>query len=224
MKYPLEILYLRAGDRKFQYRDQIGIFFGCLILWALIGCTPTDAPSVPSPLAGPIFPLPPQEWTADDAREFYNACFTAPQPPDPTALLGELLLSYINNGRDFREPPGPDGYVLQVVPVDRKYQPVQLIGRCTIILFEEPALKSDGSTGRPLYIWRILEQDLPQYWTPAHLLKGFLFKLDWGLEGPGPGNYELWVFLKYINENVVAGECRSLSFQEQPGAQPPDKR
>ncbi|MFC1782122.1 hypothetical protein ACFL02_00885 [Planctomycetota bacterium] len=193
-------------------------------MWGLIGRAPTDAPLAAPSLANPILPLPPQEWTADDAREFYNGCFNAPQTPDPTALLGELLLSYKNSGRDFRDPPGPDGYVLQVIPVDRKYQPVQLIGRCTIILFNEPALNPDGSTGRPLYIWRILEQDLAKYWTPTHLLKGYLFKLDWGLEDPGPGNYELWVFLKYRNNNVVAGECRSLSFQEQPGALAPDKR
>jgi hypothetical protein len=71
--------------------------------------------------------------------------------------------------------------------------------------------------GRPLYIWRIGEKDLAQYWTSTHLLEGYLFRLDWGPAGPGPGNYEFLVHWADKNNKAVAGLCRALAFQEQLG-------
>ena len=214
MRYLLEILYLCGSDQRYRRRHPAGVFILALIWGTLIGCSPVEPPP-PFRWAPPLLPLAPQAWTPAQARDFYHDCFNHNESLDPAAPLAELLLTYRSVDRDFRESAGPDGYVLQVIPLDHKYQPLQLQGHLTIILFAEPALKPDGSIGQPLYIWRIPAQDLVQYWTPTHLLQGYLVRLDWGRTGPGPGNYEFLVRLTYKNKNVFTSVCRALSFREQ---------
>jgi len=190
-----------------------------LVLVGLTGCT---APVLPSaPWAIPVAPIAPADWTPDDAQEFSQACFSAPEPLDQASPIAEILFNYNDGPRDFRPPQGPDGYILQIIPLDSDFKSTRLTGRLTFILFAGSALRPNGSIGQPVNIWRVAQQDLAQHWMPTHLLESYLFQLDWGDVIPEPGNYEFVVHIVYEHDGQAVNICRALSFYEKqvnPGA------
>ena len=212
MKYQLELHYYPNCHNMIHHRLVRPVLIWNLILMALAGCTATVLPSVQ--LAAPAPPIAPADWTSDDAQEFSQACFGAPQPLNQNDPIAEVLFNYNNGPRDFRPPEGPDGYILQIIPLDNDFKSTPLTGRLTFILFAGSALKPDGSIGQPVNIWRIAQPDLAQYWMPTHLLKSYLFQLDWGEVIPEPGNYEFVVHIAYEHDHQVVNICRALSFYE----------
>ncbi|MCP4711697.1 MAG: hypothetical protein GY869_24015 [Planctomycetes bacterium] len=212
MKFQLEHHYYSHRCNIIHHRLLGPVLMWNLILLALSGCTTAVIP--PVQLAPPVSPIAPADWTPDDAREFSQACFGAPEPLNQTGPIAEILFNYNNEARDFRDSQGPDVYLLQIIPLDNNFKSTPMTGHLTFILFAESALKPDGSIGQPVNIWRIAPQDLGQHWMPTHLLESYLFQLDWGAVIPQPGNYEFVVHITYEHNNQTVNICRALSFYE----------
>ena len=183
-----------------------------LVLMVLTGCPAAVLPA--APLAAPVAPIAPADWTPEEAQEFSQACFSAPEPLNRTDPIAEVVFNFNHGLRDFRPPAGPDGYILQIIPLNRDFKSTPLTGRLTFILFAGSALTQDGSIGSPVHIWRIDPSDLRQYWRPSALLECYLFQLDWGEVLPQPGNYEFVVHIAYEQDHKVVNICRAVSFYE----------
>ena len=172
------------------------------------GCQSSKAPDQPLRLAEPIAPQ------AETILEPWNDCFEKPQPSGQKRLVTEMLLSYLNRGRDFRGPQGPDGYLLRVILLDRNSRPVRIPADVTVALFAETGQKNYPARDRPVRLWQIRASNLDEYWTPSNLLDSYLFRLDWGPVGPGPGNYRFLVRLSYKQQNIRETLCSEITFQD----------
>jgi len=215
MKYQLGRLYYPSGHNMIVTRLTGLVLLLNLVLSPLTGCTnPVLPPVAPAP---PVTPIAPADWTPRDAQTFSHACFAPAELNSQTDAVTEVLFNYNDGPRDFRPPEGPDGYILQIIPLNGEFKSTPLNGQMTFVLFAGSALNEDGAIGTPVNIWRVEKQNLEQYWMPTHLLQGYLFQLDWGAVTPKRANYEFVVHIAYEHDNQVVNICRTLSFYEKWG-------
>ena len=129
-------------------------------------------------------------------------------------VIRELLLSYFNHGRDFREPPGPDGYLLQVTPLDQNYRAKAVAGAVTIYLYSNVSDSPGTSDRRPVRLWHITAEQIDDYWGSGKLLSGYLFPLDWGADGPPVGHYLFVVRMIYQHRGLTHSICQKIPFTD----------
>jgi len=168
---------------------------------------------VPRRLADPVRPSVEADWgtlmgpTVNAGDEQNTGAAT-----ERTA--NELALLYVNSGRDFHEAKGLDGFVLQVTPLNQKYETVRNKAEVTILLYP---VGSTEATEKPLRVWQIPGGELEKYWSRTKLLDGFVFRLGWG-ERPLPrGDYKFVVCFNYQQAKAKQVLCREINFQDYRG-------
>ena len=176
-------------------------------LLSAVGCNQTNSASGPPRWLEPVTPSVEGCWEP-------GACLDEQPKLPEDAPVARIILFYMTSGRDFNESIGPDGYVLRLVPLDKKSRSVQVDGEVIIGLFADSAQKSDISKSKPLICWRITEDILSQYWARTSLLDGYVFRLDWGEAQLRPGSYQLAVQVRYQHRGTVWSICREVSFQD----------
>ena len=180
----------------------------CVGLLPASGCgkmAPVDGPSV---WGEPVVPM--AVRTEADTEVGSGRC-PADKVSDRKKIVADMLLFYVSSGRDFREPAGLDGYVIRVVPLDKKFRPVRVDGTVEIVLARE---SGPPGTAKVLRRWRIGPEGLEEYWLQTSLLDGYAFRLDWGENDPGVGMYRLVVKLNYRGKKVTEIICRELVFDD----------
>ena len=175
-------------------------------------------------LKEPVFPL-----TGEAATRLYQQAGSKCENPCSAESGGsgvsELVLTCVSTSRDFHKPKGPDGFVLRVTLLDRRYQTVQTVANITIILYGSQGgqAKRDRNTSleyrkappsRPLRVWYVPASELADYWMPSRLLNGFLFRLEWVREVP-PGDYILSVIYERQEQAGTQTICQEVFFQDQ---------
>jgi len=179
------------------------------------GCQPLKSPDIVTTLAEPVLGIKANDIAAQTERTEFHDCLEESEQPLGNGPVREVLLTYINAGRDFRDPQGPDGYVLRIIPLDNKYRPVPVPAEINIALYPATVAKNNSTYDPPMRFWRISAPDLARHWTPSALLDGYLLRLDWGEISPGPGNYILLVSFSYKHKKNVTTICRIMTFQDQ---------
>jgi len=173
------------------------------ILCLLGGCGAANTPGKPRRLAEPIEPLPDSDNVAYGIDPQYQSA------RDKHAI--QLVLSYFNNGRDFVAPAGADGYVLNVIPLNAKYQAFPVEGNVTISLWNNDS-PNNKTTKKPLKIWRINDDVLPKYWQTTRLLDGYIFRLSWGSTPMPPGEYQFLVRMDYKQGKTIRTVYQHIVF------------
>jgi hypothetical protein len=176
-----------------------------ILMW---GCT-TPFLKMPSHLADPVPPVGP----GVSVTALMNDCISFGQNHRPKGLA-DVLLSLTTASRDFRPPAGTDGYVLRMIPLNKKAQPLPIVANVTILLCEDSRL-ADTSAPPPLRTWHIAAESLPDYWAAGTLLDGYLFRLDWADTPVPPGRYRLIVRLMDRGDKINRGFCQEITFEEQ---------
>ena len=145
----------------------------------------------------------------------FEKCFAAPDESTGADVLREVVLTYVNSGRDFHSPAGPDGYLLRVIPLNRMMRSTEVAADLTIGLFAATEEVSEVLEMRPLCFWRIGKEELVDYWVPTSLLDGYLFRLDWGEKEIGPGIYRIVVKFEYEESGRDKIFCREMVIEDQ---------
>jgi len=181
-------------------------------VWLCASCETSPMATTPF-LAPPVNALPQNDLIGQRLIRQIKECrgrTTQTLEKDPVA---ELLLIYVSSGRDFRPPTGPDGYLLRVIPLNKEYHPISVEAEVTIALYRERDFLKNRSWPDPLRIWQMPRQQIKNHWVISPDLDGYLFRLDWGLQDPGPGNYRFLVRFVYESKNKTITICRAMTFQ-----------
>jgi len=206
---PLGPALLPGRDRALLSGSMMILIIGIVVLG---GCgrrgLRDDAARLPEPI-GPCF----DKQDGPGLIDLERRPIRDRRDPAPQGQAAELVLSYIGAGRDFREPVGPDGYVLRVFPLDGQAAPLNRPADVTIALFETKA-QGTGEGAGPLRIWRVSSDALTQYWVRGRLLDGYLFRLDWGRQNVAAGRYVLFVRLDYGTGPDAGAICGEISFED----------
>lgn len=193
--------------------------FAAAVIVLAVGCSPRPSNGTVT-VAGTLMPLDPGvggptlhpgslcRGHAGQAARTNNTA-----PVQQSGPIEELIAIYVETGRDFHEPIGPDGYMLRVIPLDRELVPVHRPAQVTIGLF------ATGPTGEPiqgppLRVWQVGERSLQDYWVPTRLLDGYLFRLDWGPTALERGRYVLCVRLDDRGTDGFSSVCAAIGFDD----------
>ena len=181
------------------------------LLGMLVGGCARQAMITPLTVADPVRPRVHQEGHEADMG---MNCSDPRENAQAKRKVADLVLAYVNTGRDFHEPVGLDGYVLRVIPLDGQFRTVPVPGEVVIRLY--PVIRRQGGIldSRPLRVWRISAEELEHYWFPTRLLDGYLFRLDWGPAALPMGSYQFWVTLNYIDDGEDVQLCQELAFED----------
>jgi len=87
----------------------------------LSGCGNSEQAAVPLRLPPPILPVAKTMFGPD----YVEACVNNTREKEADKPVAEIVLAYVGSGRDFRDPPGDDGYVLRVIPLDSSHREVK---------------------------------------------------------------------------------------------------
>ena len=190
-----------------------GVF---LTAWLCVSCettTKTNSQSIAPPVNALRQDDLPGARTVFQAKEC-SGNITQTSENDPVA---ELLPIYVSSFRDFRPPPGPDGYVFRIIPLDKSDHPIPVKAEVTIALYWDQDLEKNQPVPDPLRIWQVPRQQIEHHWVISQDLDGYLFRLDWGPQGPGPGNYRFLVRFDYLHNEKHITICRAMTFQDMQG-------
>jgi len=187
-----------------------------LIAWLCASCE-TSPKATPPVLAPPVNALPQNDLLGRQSISQVKECFGMTAQPSEKDPVTELLLIYVSSGRDFRAPEGPDGYLFRIVPLEKSYHPKPAKAKVTIALYRDQELDNNQPLSEPLRIWQIPRQQIENHWVISQDLDGYLFRLDWGLQGPGPGNYRFLVRFDYFHNEKNITICRAMPFQDMQG-------
>ena len=186
-----------------------------LLLAALVyaaGCaSPIPVPVRVGVPEGPE-PILPQQFVND-----FN--FQAPNDAGP---LDRMMMFYMDTGRDFRPPVGLDGYLVQIVPLDKKNHPFRISRAIvTIGLYSnEPNAPIPPENAPPLRLWQVISPQLDRYWTTATLLNGYSLPLAWGETPLPPGQYYINVQVSYQTGGEWRNHAGQLTFIDTRGETP----
>lgn len=189
-------------------RHRCKYIFCYVIIFLQLGCRTAKDETFPRRLAEPVLPC--GEILANEiiySEEDLCRCLQQERPKDD--LVAELILSYVNAGRDFREPAGPDGFVIKVIPLDNEYHPRKITGDVFVSLYDNQP-EPENSSEKPLIQWHIPQARLDEYWTPMRLLDCYLFRLDWGEGNSFTGDYRLRVQLVYRQKDKLKCICKEI--------------
>ena len=164
-------------------------------------------------LAEPVLPAQDEEFLAS-GQALFEECFAEPDESTDEDVLREVILAYVNSGREFRSPAGPDGYLLRVIPLNRMMRSTEVAADLTIGLFAATDDISEVLEMRPLCYWRIHREELADYWVPTSLLDGYMFRLDWGANEIGPGLYRIIVKFEYEESERGKIFCREIVIED----------
>jgi len=160
-----------------------GLAMGALLAASLWGCA--GRPLADAPLSPPLDPAP---SSAGLAAEWY---FAWEAQEDILAASGpqSMLLIASGEGREWRSPPGPDGYVVRVVLLDDEGRPTRADGEFQAFVVRQPA----GPEPEPLLAWSVTEDQAAERYRQG-ITAGYLLELDWGpMVRPVPGHKMLVV-------------------------------
>ncbi len=94
-------------------------------------------------------------------------------------------------GHNFDEAPGDDGLYLVIVPRNRRGEPLNQIGKLTIVVEEEV-----GDRSHRIAAWEVTPEELQESLEPIGVSQGFHLSLPW--EDVAPSGTRVQVFLKYV--------------------------
>jgi hypothetical protein len=180
----------------------------------VIGCGgPRPRPAVDQSMPQPI---PPAMATASAGLNNGPDWSLCRQPRSAQANwpdVTEMILTYVTEGNDFREPAEPNGYLLRVIPLNKNYRPAPVTAQIHIGLFRNPLPQDPQERPRPIRYWFLNAEQLTQYWRKDAVLDGYLLPLDWGDAPPAQGSY---LFLAVINDPAKPEQavCQQISFQD----------
>jgi hypothetical protein len=178
----------------------------------IVGCT-----SSRSPLSGDDATLKPITPVSDTPSGKNNGpdwawCLRSATALSSLTGVTHLVLIYASGGRDFRDPPGPDGYILRVIPLDKDRHPTSVSAEVHIGLFDNPPRPNSQGRLIPIQQWFLDAKQLKNYWRRDALLDGYLFPLDWGESSTPPGRYLFLVYMNHPKKNNSA-VCQQITFQ-----------
>lgn len=140
----------------------------------------------------------------------------------PRSAISDLVLMYDSSGREFRQPAGPDGFVLRVIPLGHASVPLDQPADFTIAAFPGEPDRIDTAT-RPVRTWRLPAPAAQRHWTHFQPLAGYIFRLDWGPVPLPTGRYLLLVRLEEHRRGRTRALCSQIAFEDntsRSGAQP----
>ena len=144
----------------------------------------------------------------------YDDCTEKADRSGKQSAIRELLLTYVNSGRNFDNQTGPDGYVLRVIPLDQASRPRQAETDLHIALFARYEDASASSVEKQRLTWTVPAARLPEYWVRTRMLDGYLLRLSCRDRLPPPGEYVLRVRLLDGQEPNQTWICQKISFQD----------
>ena len=153
-----------------------------LIAVGLVGCA--GRPLIDTPLSPPLSPAP---SPGAQAAQWYFAWEAQGDLIEPSGPQGMLLICS-GEGREWRSPSGPDGYVVRVVLLDAKGRPVRSDGEFQAFLVHEPA----GPDPDPLLAWSVPKSEATQRYHEG-ITAGYLLELDWGTDIRPPRGQKMLV-------------------------------
>ncbi len=123
---------------------QSTIYFAILVVFLTASCatkqnitTPVPSPvlSVSSDAINLYYPV---KYPANNHASRTTPSF-APRALDAKdkAPVTEIIIKYISTARNFHKPAGPDGYVIQIIPLNNQYHPIEQPADITICLFDD---------------------------------------------------------------------------------------
>jgi hypothetical protein len=187
-----------------------------LVIFLIGGCLSAKSQNIPTKLAEPVLGIYWDNPTASIKLREFQQCLYSSNQTLPTGPVAEVLLTYVNAGRDFHTPQGPDGYVLRIIPLDKNYRSVRGAADVNIVLVAETSRKTGSTLSTPVCFWHISAQNLNAHWTTSHLLDSYVFRLEWGTHPPGPGDYRFLVSYAYKHKKLTKTICREITFNELP--------
>ena len=195
-------------------RSRCQVFLVVLLLgWSCASCE-MSSKKAPHSLAPPVNALPQNDLLGRRSIHQVRECFGKTTQTSQNDPVAELLLIYVSSGRDFRTPPGPDGYLFRIVPLNKDYHPIPVEAEVTIALCRERDFVKNRPGFDPIRIWQISRQQIENHWVISQDLDGYLFRLDWGLQSPAPGNYRFLVRFDYLSNEKTITICRAMTFQD----------
>jgi hypothetical protein len=194
-----------------------GWVFGAALLFSglSVSCEPTQ--KSPQPLAFPVPALQQNDLLGRRSISQVKECYGKTKQNLENDPVAKLLLIYISSFRDFREPPGPDGYLFRIIPLNIEYHPIPVEADVTIALYRDRDFGKTQPWPGPLRIWQIPQNQIEKHWVISQELDGYLFRLDWGPQGPGLGNYRFLVRFEYLHNGKNITICRAMPFQDRQG-------
>ncbi len=195
-------------------RPRAGLYWLTFAAAAIIcltgGCGGGDAAAKQKPVLLPDSIL---ATPSDYYEQIQNAIRQCPRKASSILPVSELVITSIEQGRDFREPIGPDGFLLRLIPLSPENKPVKIPAEITIFLFSGEAAKIDITSDKPVRTWYVPTSRAQTLWRPSILLEGFLLRLDWG-ERLANGTYLFVVHVRYPHKNHASSICQKLPFEQ----------
>jgi len=193
-------------------------YFLGLVLLGLSGCQSQNRPDHRTVRLEPIAPMPLSNQLSETQPAFPSltgSCSEATLNQKPDSPITELLLVYNNTGRDFQAPDGMDGYLLRVIPINRKYQLTRIEGSLSVFLYDDLSQAENNKDLLPIRFWQIPSVDLDHYWLETSLLDGYTLPLAWDSPPPaGTGRYIFLVQFRYEIQQEHYLICNTLTFQD----------
>ncbi len=161
---------------------------------------------VAPPLAPPIGPT----GTDDLAEERYYEWVDESDVTEGSPVK-EMVLMLGVAGREWREPAGPDGYVLRALLLDDEGRPSREEGRFEVFAVVHPA----GPEPRPLAAWNITVEQADDRFRGG-ITPGYLLELDWGRPDPTPEGLTM-VVVRWMDEDREYRITRNVVFEDMAG-------
>ncbi|MFW6133359.1 MAG: hypothetical protein ACOC8F_05630 [Planctomycetota bacterium] len=119
----------------------------------------------------------------------------------------EMVLLLGGAGREWREPKGPDGYVVRAILLDGEGSPTRTRGEFRVFAVHKPS----GPEPRPLCAWTIPpDQAEPRF--REGITPGYLLELDWGGR-PAPAGLVM-VVVRWTAADGSARITRNVVFED----------
>jgi hypothetical protein len=164
------------------------------------GCA--GRPLVETPLEPPLDPVP---SPAEQAENWY---FAWEMQRDVTSSSPQsMLLIAGGEGREWRTPPGPDGYVVRAVLLDDRGRPTRAEGEFEAFVVHQPA----GPDPEPLFAWSVSPAEAAKRYHEG-ITPGYLLELDWGPGATPPTGQKMLV----VRWEGPAGQriTRNVAFED----------
>ncbi|MBS3734625.1 MAG: hypothetical protein KGY99_06835 [Phycisphaerae bacterium] len=123
------------------------------------------------------------------------------------ADIGEMLLLLGGGAREWREPRGPDGYVLRALLLDGEGKPTRRDGRFEVFAVHRPS----GPEPLPLRAWTISAEQADKRYRKG-ITPGYLLELDWGYK-PAPAGLVM-IVVRWTSANGAVRITRNVVFED----------
>lgn len=168
-----------------------------LLLSSVIGCTSSKRTVTNRPKPESIFALNSSEiglWSGRYQEILSSRAVDLPHRMPENQILDFTVL-YLLSSREFDSSEGPDGYLIQIIPIGPNEKPKPFPTDVTIFLQALPCRNDSGSCPY-LRVWRISSEKLGETWRRTRLLDGYVLPLHWGESGLPEGDYRFQIVLE----------------------------